>query len=113
MNVSEYIPPHFTDDHLLKGWLNTYSAFDKNRSKWKLPLLARVICDFDIILTNRRADVAISKDSRPQEILTFEVYMDSARQVCHLSLWEKLRVRKCQIGKQKDWEHHVRSLLSE
>ena len=67
-----------------------------------MPLFARAICDFDIILTNCRADVAISKDSRPQEILTFEDYMDSTRQVYQLSLLEKPRVRKGQIGKQKD-----------
>ena len=66
VDISEYVPPHLTDDHLIKDWLNTNSSFDKNPSKWKLPLLAQAICDFDVILQRYRADVAISNDSLPQ-----------------------------------------------
>ena len=104
MDVSEYVPPHLTDDPLIKRWVNTYSALDKNPSKWKLPLLARAICDFDTILTNCRAEFAISQESRPHAIVIFEDYMDSAREISRVSIFEKTRVRKGQIGKQKDGE---------
>ena len=115
VDVSEYVPPHLTDDPLIKRWVNTYSALDKNPSKWKLPLLARAICDFDTILTNCRAEFAISQESRPHAIVTFEDYMDSAREISCVSIFEKTRVRKGQIGKQKDGEvmqeaYHLKDL---
>ena len=59
--------------------LNTNCSLDNNPIKWKIPLLARVICGFDIILTNFKADVTISQDSHSQEIVMFEEYTESAR----------------------------------
>ena len=101
LDVSEYLPPHLWEDPSIKKWIYNTSLLDKNPSKWNLNLLARAICDFDIILTKCKTDVAILEDSRPRSIVTFEDYMDSAREISNLSLLQKPRVRKGQIGKQK------------
>ena len=104
VDPEEYVPPHLTDDKSIRGWINSYSAFDKNPIKWKLPILAKAMCDFDSILSKCKENVATSNVSRPAAIVTFEEYMNAAREVACYSKMDRPRVRKGQIGKQKDGE---------
>ena len=63
------------DDKSIKGLINSYSVFDKNPTKWKLPILEKSMYNFDNILSKCKEHVVTSSESRPDAIVAFEEYM--------------------------------------
>ena len=101
---TDFLPSLMTDSPIVLAWYTTNMAYAKLPRKWDRFIMAKALCDFDIIMQEIKSVVPTTGDEPhklPAPIYEFLSYMVDVREAAEMRENEIPSVKKGKVGAQK------------
>ena len=105
LNLSSkaYLVPELQDDQSIHKWYQVYSTLDKRKHQWTSTLVARALCEFDMILRKNAKILPMDAEQFPAAVQYYAMFMEELETAVELEKNETRRIADKKVGKQKGY----------